>query len=61
VVNVAVTDQPTAAWTAQQLRNAFPNNECPSHLLHDRDSAFADVAATIEAMQIEDVVTSCAY
>ena len=40
IVHVAVTDHPTAAWTAQQLRNAFPDDECPSYLLHDRDAAF---------------------
>src|SRR5499427_6292788 len=40
VVHVAVTDQPTAAWTAQQLGEAFPWNEAPRYLLHDRDSAF---------------------
>ena len=51
VVHVAVTDHPTSAWTAQQLRNAFPDDECPSYLLHDRDAAFAGVAATIAAMQ----------
>ena len=45
VVHVAVTDHPTAAWTAQQLRNAFPDEESPSFLLHDRDSAFAGIAA----------------
>jgi hypothetical protein len=58
VVHVAVTDHPTSAWTAQQLRNAFPNEESPSYLLHDRDRAFAGIAATIAAMQIQDVVTA---
>jgi putative transposase len=58
VVHVAITDHPTSAWTAQQLRNAFPNEECPSYLLHDRDAAFTGVAVTIAAMQIHDVVTA---
>src|SRR5262249_51223925 len=40
VVHLAVTDEPTAAWTAQQLREAFPWNEAPRFLVHDRDSAF---------------------
>ena len=50
VVHVAVTAHPTAAWTAQQLRNAFSENEAPRYLLHDRDSVFADVATTIAGM-----------
>jgi putative transposase len=58
VVHVAVTDHPTSAWTAQQFRNAFPNEDCPSYLLHDRDAAFAGIAGTIAAMQIRDVVTA---
>jgi len=44
---VAVTARPTSAWTAQQLREAFPNNEAPRFLLHDHDSAFAAVHLTI--------------
>jgi len=58
VVHVAVTEHPTSAWTAQQLRNAFPNEESPSYLLHDRDSAFAGIAGTITAMQIHNIVTA---
>jgi transposase InsO family protein len=58
VVHVAVTDHPTSAWTAQQFRNAFPDDECPSYLLHDRDTVFAGVAGTIAAMQIQAVVTA---
>ena len=58
VVHVAVTEHPSAAWTAQQLRNAFPDDACPSYLLHDNDAVFAAVASTIAAMRIEDLVTA---
>ena len=40
VVHVAVTEHPTAAWTAQQLREAFPWDESPRYLIRDRDHAF---------------------
>ena len=58
IVHVAVTAHPTAAWTAQQLRNAFPENEAPRYLLHDRDSVFAHVATTIDGMNIQEVRTA---
>jgi putative transposase len=58
IVHVAVTEHPTAAWTAQQLRNAFSENETPRYLLHDRDSVFADVATTIAGMNTEAVRTA---
>jgi putative transposase len=58
VVHVAVTDHPTAAWTAQQLRNAFPEDHAPRYLLHDRDTAFTGVVSTIGTMQIHEVVTA---
>jgi hypothetical protein len=38
--HVAVTTHPTAAWTAQQLREAFPWDKVPRYLLPDRDHAF---------------------
>ena len=34
--HVAVTEHPTAAWTAQHLRNVFSENDAPRYLLHDR-------------------------
>ena len=58
LVHMAVTGHPTAAWTAQQLRNAFPETEAPGYLLHDGDAVFADVAATIAAMNIQAVRTA---
>ena len=54
IVHVAVTAHPTAVWTAQQLRNAFPENEAPRYLVHDRDSVFAHVATTLEGMDIQE-------
>ncbi len=57
IVHVAVTEHPTAAWTAQQLRNAFSETEAPRYLLHDRDSVFADVATTIAGMNTQAIRT----
>jgi putative transposase len=58
LVHVAVTKHPTAAWTAQQLRNAFPNDDAPGYLLHDRDAVFAAVETTIAGMHIQAVRTA---
>ena len=58
IVHVAVTEHPTGAWTAQQLRNAFPNDEAPAYLLHDRDAVFAGVATTIAGLHIQAIRTS---
>jgi hypothetical protein len=58
IVHVAVTEDPTAAWTAQQLRNAFSEDQAPGYLVHDRDAVFADIANTIAAMNIRAVRTA---
>jgi putative transposase len=58
VVHVAVTDHPTAPWTAQQLREAFPWNEAPRYLVRDRDSAFDAWTNTAAAIGIEEVLTA---
>jgi putative transposase len=58
VVHVAVTEHPTAAWTSQQLREAFPWDHAPRYLVRDRDHAFAGWADTAKAMEIEEVLTA---
>jgi len=58
VVHVAVTEHPTAAWTAQQLREAFPWDEALRYLIHDRDSAFHAWTTTAAALGIEEVLTA---
>jgi putative transposase len=55
-VHVAVTAHPTATWTAQQLRDAFPWDQAPRFLLHDRDHAFDGVTAT--AIGLHEVLTA---
>lgn len=58
VVHVAVTEHPTAVWTAQQLREAFPCDRAPRYLLRDRDHAFHAWANTATAMDIQEVLTA---
>ena len=53
ILHVAVTKHPTAAWTAQQLRNTLSEHDAPRYLLHDRDSVFANVATTIAGMNMQ--------
>ena len=59
VVHVNVTEHPTAAWTAQQIRNAFPWDTTPRFLLRDRDGTYGAAFRTcLEAMEIDDVLTA---
>jgi putative transposase len=58
VVHVAVTAHPTAAWTAQQLREAFPWDGALRFLIRDRDHAFDHLSETAKAMGIQEVLTA---
>ena len=40
IVHFRVTEHPTAEWTAQQVVEAFPWNDAPRYLLHDRDRVY---------------------
>ena len=54
IVHVGVTVHPTAEWTAQRVRDAFPWDTAPRFLLDDRDTAFAGLSA----LGVRDVRTA---
>jgi hypothetical protein len=57
IVRFNVTAHPTAEWTAQQLREAFPFDEIPKRLLRDRDCIFGgEFLKQLRAMGIEEVL-----
>ena len=43
VLHFNVTEHPSAAWTTQQIVDAFPDDSAPSYLLRDRDSVYGHV------------------
>jgi len=54
-----ITAHPAAAWTAQQIVEAFPWETAPRHLLRDRDGVYgADFRARVASMGIEEVLTA---
>jgi len=54
ILHFGVTAYPTAEWTAQQLREAFPWETAPRYLLRDRDRIFgAEFVKQVKAMGIK--------
>jgi len=54
-----VMEHPTEAWTAQQIREAFPWDEAPRYLIRHRDAIFGrEVIAVAKVMEIKEVVTA---
>jgi putative transposase len=59
IVHFAVTAHPTAEWTAQQLREAFPWDSAPRYLLRDRDRIFGhEFVEQVKAMGIKQVLST---
>jgi len=57
VVHFAVTEHPTAAWTARQVTEAFPWDTAPRYMIRDRDGIYGDVfRGRVKAMGIEEVL-----
>jgi transposase InsO family protein len=59
IVHFNVTAHPTAEWTVQQLREAFPFEQIPRYLLRDRDRIFAgEFCKDVKAMGIKEVLSA---
>jgi len=59
VLHFNVTEHPTAAWTAQQIVDAFPHESAPSYLLRDRDSVYGHAfRQRVKGMGIAEVLTA---
>src|SRR5438445_5210031 len=59
VLHFNVTEHPTAAWTAQQIVDAFPDDSAPSYLLRDRDSVYGHVfRQRVKRMGVGEVLTA---
>jgi transposase InsO family protein len=59
VLHFNVTEHPTAAWTSQQIIEAFADRDAPRYLIRDRDSVYSnDVHLRISSMGIEEVLTA---
>jgi transposase InsO family protein len=57
ILHFGVTAHPTAEWTAQQLREAFPWDTAPLYLLRDRDRIFGDdFTRQVKDMGIREVL-----
>jgi putative transposase len=59
VVHFNMTEFPSAAWTAQQIIEAFPENTAPTHMIRDRDGIYGDhFRGRVGGMGIEEVLTA---
>jgi putative transposase len=58
-MHFAVTANPTADWTARQLLEAFPWDNAPRYLLHDRDGSYEEkFGETAGWLGIQEVLTA---
>ena len=59
IVHLRVTEHPTAAWTAQQIIEAFPDDIAPPWLMRDRDAIYGDLfRRRVASMGIREVISA---
>jgi hypothetical protein len=59
VIHFNITEHPTAAWTAQQIIEAFPEGQTPRYLVRDRDGIYGEYFQyRVQGMCIREVRTT---
>jgi transposase InsO family protein len=59
VLHFNVTEFPSAAWTAQQIIEAFPEETVPKYMIRDRDGVYGEkFHGRVAGMGIEQVLTA---
>ncbi len=59
IAHFNVTEHPTAAWTAQQVVEAFPDDTAPRWLVRDRDAIYSEAfRQRVAGRGIEEVVSA---
>jgi putative transposase len=59
VLHFNVTEHPTAAWTAQQVVEAFPEDKVPRYLVRDRDGIYGhDFMTRVDGLGVRQVPIS---
>ncbi len=59
VVQFSVSEHPTAAWTAPQIPEAFPDDTAPRYLIRDRDQIYGECLRNhLKDMGITEVLTA---
>ena len=59
VLNFNVTEHPSAAWTVQQIVDAFPDDSAPPYLLRDRAGIYGEAfRQRVTGMGIREVLTA---
>ena len=57
LIHFNVTENPTAAWTGQQIVEAFPEDTIPPYLIRDRDRIYGDdFRSRVRGLGIQEVM-----
>ena len=57
VLHFAITEHPTAEWTARQITEAFPWDTTPRCMIRDRDAIYGDIfRGRVKSMGITEVL-----